>query len=383
LLARHRLNFQRDGWHWRAAKAIIPQGGVYPGVCRSACLRSAGASGCRFIPGRPITTKALTSMTQRPPALEASARDAASREAPAREPLLELYDTLAQYQLRDAGAEVAAAIAHAVGTPLNVISGRAELIRHDPSNALAQVARIEDQVKKLANGLRQLVDYLAVPDPRIPPRPPTVSRRTPADGTPAEARGAAPARAAGPARSPVDTSLEVASDSAIVDARAVLEDVLALTRPLAAATAVELAADGDGLNGARVERWHALGTLSCLVSCAIRHVASKTRGDAGGRSAAVRVGGGVASQGVVFELVVPGLSLVEGWQLEHFQTRPAATESSEFYRTISICAAVVRGHGGRLLVESAPNVIEGNGIEGAPPPGAIVVRFSCRNEGSS
>jgi hypothetical protein len=97
----------------------------------------------------------------------------------------------------------------------------------------------------------------------------------------------------------------------------------------------------------------------------------------------VRVGGGVASQGVVFELVVPGLSLVEGWQLEHFQTRPAASESSEFYRTISICAAVVRGHGGRLLVESAPNVIEGNGIEGAPTPGAIVVRFSCRNEGSS
>ena len=86
-----------------------------------------------------------------------------TEQLPAREPLLELYDALAEHQLRDAGAEVAAAIAHAVGTPLNVISGRAELIRHDPSNALAQVARIEEQVKKLANGLRQVVDYLAVP----------------------------------------------------------------------------------------------------------------------------------------------------------------------------------------------------------------------------
>lgn len=367
--ASHRLNFQRDGWHRVALKAIIPEEAACPGL-REACLWTAGTSGCRFIPGRPITTKALTSMTQRSSSLEASPREAASREAaPAREPLLELYDTLAQYQLRDAGAEVAAAIAHAVGTPLNVISGRAELIRHDPSNALAQVTRIEDQVKKLANGLRQLVDYLAVPDPRIPPRQPAVSRRTPADGTPPEARGVAPVRAASAGRNPAEASLEVATDSSIVDARAVLEDVLALTRPLAGANAVELAADGDGLNGARVERWHALGTLSCLVSCAIRHVASKAQADAGGHSAAVRVGGGVASQGVVFELVVPGLSLVEGWQLEHFQARPA-NECSEFYRTMSICAAIVRGHGGKLLVEAAPNA------------DAIVVRFSCRNAAS-
>src|SRR5690349_5516016 len=89
-----------------------------------------------------------------------------TQQAPAAETLLELHEGLAQRQLRDAGAEIASAIAHAVGTPLNVISGRAELIRHDPANALAQVARIEEQVKKLATGLRQIVDYLAVPDPQ-------------------------------------------------------------------------------------------------------------------------------------------------------------------------------------------------------------------------
>jgi signal transduction histidine kinase len=319
-------------------------------------------------------------MTQQSSASEASAREALARETAAREPLLELYDALAQHQLRDAGAEVAAAIAHAVGTPLNVISGRAELIRHDPANALAQVARIEEQVKKLAMGLRQLVDYLAVPDPRAPQRPASVSKRTPADGTPPEARGAAPARAASPPRPPAEPSLEVPGEIVVVDARAVLDDVLALTESLAGASGVEVVADVDALKGARVERWHTLGTLNSLVSCAVRHVASRakkgdncqehSRQESSGRAAPVRVriGGGIASQGVVFELIVPGLPMIEGWQLEHFQARPPVTECSEFYRTMSICAAVVRGHGGRLLIESAPS------------GEAIVIRFSCRNE---
>jgi hypothetical protein len=101
-------------------------------------------------------------------------------------------------------------------------------------------------------------------------------------------------------------------------------------------------------------------------------VAIKARGNAGSlTAAAVRVGGGVASQGVVFELVVPGLALVEGWQLEHFQARPVPTECPEFYRTMSICGAVVRGHGGKLLIEAAPNA------------DAIVIRFSCRNDASA
>lgn len=291
-----------------------------------------------------------------------------THQSPAREPLLELYDAVAQRQIRDAGAEVAAAIAHAVGTPLNVISGRAELIRHDPSNALAQVARIEEQVKKLATGLRQLVDYLAVPDPR-------------ASGV----KEAAARQGARAGRADVGAATELV----VVDARSVLDDVAALTEALARASHVDVVVDGSGFDGARVERWHALGTLGTLVSQAIRHCseqaatgsrAENSRVEAGpaataatigqGAPARVRLGGGVASQGVVFELVVPGLTLVEGWQLEHFQARPSATECSEFYRTLSICAAVVRGHGGKLLIESAPN---------GP---ALLVRFSCINEAS-
>jgi len=273
--------------------------------------------------------------------------------------LLELSDTLAQRQLREAGAEVAAAIAHAVGTPLNVISGRAELIRHDPSNALAQVTRIEEQVKKLANGLRQVVDYLAVPEP--PPALPA-----------ARSRGAE----AGAVRPPPKPATAASgAPGEITDVRAILEDVSALATSVPRASGIELSVSLDGIEGARVERWHALGTLSALVSCALRHCSERqsAQGEAtaGNGSAASRVvvSAGIASQGVVFELIVPGLPLVEGWQLEHFQNRPAQTENSEFYRTMSICGAVVRGHGGRLLLEAAPT-------------GQAVIRFSCRNEAS-
>lgn len=269
-----------------------------------------------------------------------------THQSPARDALLELYDALAQHQLRDAGAEVAAAIAHAVGTPLNVISGRAELIRHDPSNALAQVARIEEQVKKLATGLRHLVDYLAVPDPRAAQRGP------------------------GPQPGAAEEAL------AVVEANTVVADVVALTEGLARANEVDVVADASALEGARVERWHALATLSSLVSCAIRQVGAHDRaaapraGSNGPNDAArIRIRGDVDNQGVVFELVVPGLAWVEGWQLEHFQARPDPTECAEFHRTMSICAAVVRGHGGKLLVE-------------APSTEALVVRFSCRSEPS-
>ena len=269
-----------------------------------------------------------------------------TQEASEGETLLELYEALAQRQLRDAGAEIASAIAHAVGTPLNVISGRAELIRHDPSNALAQVVRIEEQVKKLATGLRQIVDYLAVPEP-LPAAPPS--------GASARAGGAeAPA-----AQSAVPLE--------IVDAIAVLRDAAALAAPISRALGVDLDVDGESLSGGRVERWHSLGTLSTLVSAALRHGAGNGQGGQT-NGATVRIGGSLGPQGVTFELTVPGLGTVQGWQLDHFHARPASAEGTEFHRTMSICATIVRGHGGRLQAEASP---DGH---------SLIVRFSCRNE---
>jgi hypothetical protein len=226
---------------------------------------------------------------------------------------------------------------------------------------LTQVARIEEQVKKLATGLRQLVDYLAVPDPRA------LQQSASAAPSPGGPSSKEPVReGAAPRAAKTNIAAAAPPELAIVDAKSIVDDVLALTAALAQASHVEVVADGDGLAGARVERWHALGTLGTLVSHAIRHC-SMHEANGQGAPARLHIGGGVASQGVVFELVVPGLSMLEGWQLEHFQTRPAPTEGSEFYRTMSICAAVVRGHGGKLLIESADGP-------------AIVVRFSCVNE---
>ena len=273
-----------------------------------------------------------------------------TQQAPAAEALLELSEALAQRQLRDAGAEIASAIAHAVGTPLNVISGRAELIRHDPSNALAQVARIEEQVKKLATGLRQIVDYLAVPEP-------------PPAGAPSAATSRAAAAAPGAAGSVPVLPLE------IVDAQAVLRDAAALAEPVSRALGVDVAVDGAALSGARVERWHSLGTLSSLVSAALRHAAGGRRAGAGpGAGDRVSIAGSLGPQGVTFELRVPGLGAIQGWQLEHFHPRPASAEGTEFHRTMSICGTIVRGHGGRLQAEASPD------------GSSLIVRFSCRNE---
>ena len=110
-------------------------------------LEQAGSSEAAASPGA-LSPAALSPAALSPAALSAAA-------------LAEL-DGLYQYQLGGAAAEIAAAIAHAVGTPLNVISGRAELIRQDPANALPQVTRIEEQVRKLADGLRDFVEYLTM-----------------------------------------------------------------------------------------------------------------------------------------------------------------------------------------------------------------------------
>ncbi len=241
--------------------------------------------------------------------------------APLDEPLLELFEALQHHQVRNGVAEVAAAIAHALGTPLNVISGRAELIRQDPGNALAQVVRIEEQVMKVAAGLRQLVDYLAVPDAL------TSGRLAPQAGVAGE------------------------WGQADVSATRVLEEVLALLAPTIKALGAEVVVDVGALQTVAVDRWHALGVLTTLLSLAVR-----CAGSTGKRR--VGITGSVVPGFAVFELHVPGLPVMNGWHLEHFQTRPPATESAEPYRELSICAAVIRGRGGKLQIEAAPGGAE-------------------------
>lgn len=295
------------------------------------------------------------------------------------EPLLQLLDTLQQYQLRNAGAEVAAAIAHALGTPLNVISGRAELIRQDPSSALAQVARIEEQVRKVASGLRQLVDYLAVPDGMGAPLLPGAATSVVEPGSgPAtlqsegveRARSAAGGSSARPvSRGPAPGGGENALT--VVSAARVLDDLSMIAQPIATAHGAHLELNGSAVEDVTLDRWHALATLNTLVSLAIRHVGQFSAGRGALRELErprIKLTASKAPESVVFELVVPELDVMEGWHLEHFQVRPPATHKAEPYRTLSICAAVARGRGGKLQVEPSP---EGGGA---------LIRFSCRLE---
>jgi signal transduction histidine kinase len=215
---------------------------------------------------------------------------------------LSLYDLLHQRQLRESAAEIAAAIAHAMGTPLNVISGRAELIRQDPARAAAQAVKIEEQVRTMASGLRQLVDYLAPPEPSTP-------------GVPAGS---------------------------------VFEEALTLIEPLAERHGVAVASDVAALAGISVQRWHLLSNLVTLASLAIRCAARAAREDQ--RRVllhAVQDGGNL-----VLEIDVPELELLENWQLDKFHARPLPAAASDDYRVLSICASIARGNGGRLGLEA-------------------------------
>jgi signal transduction histidine kinase len=56
---------------------------------------------------------------------------------------------------------------HLAGTPLNVIAGRAALIRADPSPAAIEenLRRIEEQVERMAQRMRRLIEYFGVSEP--------------------------------------------------------------------------------------------------------------------------------------------------------------------------------------------------------------------------
>jgi signal transduction histidine kinase len=231
-----------------------------------------------------------------------------------------LYDA----ELRSTAAEVAAAFAHAAGTPLNVISGRAELIRQNPSNALAQVARIEEQVNKLATGLRQLVDYLAPP--------------------------------------------EQSAEETLVTS--VLEEVSILVAPVLG-TDAELIVKQGALGALTVDRRAVVSTLKTLVLWAARSQralagsSTKQSGKIGVELAASKVDGHVA-----FDIELAQLPLIEGWRLEHFATRPTITPETDPYRLLSICGAIARGQGNKLAVEAAPS---GPGVR---------VRYLCKAGGA-
>jgi signal transduction histidine kinase len=81
--------------------------------------------------------------------------------------LLARLDDLRQAERRAASARMVSVAGHLIGTPLNVIAGRAALIRSNPTPASIEenVRRIEEQVERLALRIRRLIDYFGGADP--------------------------------------------------------------------------------------------------------------------------------------------------------------------------------------------------------------------------
>lgn len=81
--------------------------------------------------------------------------------------LLARADELRQAERRAVSARMVSVAGHLVGTPLNVIAGRAALIRSNPTpeSIGENVRRIEEQVERLALRIRRLIDYFGLVDP--------------------------------------------------------------------------------------------------------------------------------------------------------------------------------------------------------------------------
>ena len=86
--------------------------------------------------------------------------------------LLARLDELRQAERRAASARMVSVAGHLAGTPLNVIAGRAALIRANPTPEAIEenVRRIEEQVERMALRMRRLVDYFGLAEASAAPR---------------------------------------------------------------------------------------------------------------------------------------------------------------------------------------------------------------------
>jgi signal transduction histidine kinase len=223
--------------------------------------------------------------------------------------LLSQLDNLRQTELRATSMRIASLVGHLVGTPLNVIVGRAALIRADPSPEAAtrNARRIEEQVVKLAGRIRNLLEYLTPTDER-------------SDGL---------------------TLRQVASDA------------LALYGPIAAQSGVHLDSVevpgelGSVTDGCLSDGHAALVVVTALVSLAIR-VAPP-----GGRLELryARIG-----HVALFDLPMPGLAIPRG-SIDAIEPVDDPDPGGRIHwRVLSVCSSLAARLGGHLKLESVEGV---------------------------
>jgi signal transduction histidine kinase len=208
-----------------------------------------------------------------------------------------LLDELRWEERRRAVSWVASIIAHMLGTPLNVIAGRAAMIRAEPGATAteANAGRIEAQVEKLAHRLRQFLACLEPPE-RAPDMQPV---------------------------------------------GALVRDAASVYGPVARGRGLTLAVRPEKLPETPVERTSTLIALTGLLSLAIRAADAGTTVELAVDE--------LAKGAVAIALFVPGLQLpqVELDRLEP-PALPEDLQVAERVQTLSFCGAVVRRYGGRL-----------------------------------
>lgn len=212
---------------------------------------------------------------------------------------LALLDHLRQAEVRAASSQVASVIGHMIGTPLNVIVGRAALLRaSNPESMLEHAQRIEDQAQRLAERFQRLIHYLTVPEPDYEPS----------------------------------------------SAQLVLEDALDLFVPIGEEKGVTvLGAEGD-VPAVDVEGIPALMVLGSLLSFAIRTTRAGLTVEL--RSEAVE-------GGVMFRIDIPEMPPIEGRLDRLDPPEKYDPRSVEREQLLATCAAITKRYGGRLQLERA------------------------------
>ncbi len=208
---------------------------------------------------------------------------------------LALLDELRQAERRAAISRVASVIGHLIGTPLNVIAGRAALIRANPypEAALENAQRIEQQVERLALRIRRLIDYLTAPEPE-------------------------------------------ASPSAV---ESVVQDALALYAPIVEAHNVSLKLASTALPERKVD-----GTSSMIVLTSLLALAAR----AAPHGSLLRLETTDARGMVQFRLHVPGLTMPHTRLDRLDPPEDADGADAERLQVLSVCFAIARRHGGRV-----------------------------------
>ena len=218
---------------------------------------------------------------------------------PASDGKLALVDDLRQRERRAIAGLVASVLGHVIGTPLHVIAGRASLIRNNPTseNALENARRIEEQVERLAQRIRGLIEYLTVPEAPVEPWP--VAR--------------------------------------------VVDETVAICGPIAAGRGLGLSVEASSLPAGNLDGSSTILVLTSLLSLAMRSAESGT---------SIALGVSLAAPGsILFQFDVPGMEPPRG-RIDRLEPPEDWQRSgADQLQVLSLCFAIARRHGGHVALE--------------------------------